>query len=234
MLTAVVSRVRSRARIALSAIVLTGLGSAALLAGTVAPASATTSVEQAFANDINQERADVGRPALAVRADLEQVARAQAGRMAATSSLYHNPNLASDVTNWSWVGENVGYGSTEAGVHKAFMASPAHRDNILDSDYTELGIGVVVSGDRVWVAEVFRQPMTTTADSAGQATPATYSHVLAQGSTGPAVRRVQARLGVRATGHYDRRTAAKVRSFQRHHGLRHSGTVNRNTWSRLF
>ena len=107
------------------------------------------------------------------------------------------------------------------------MASPAHRDNILDSDYTEFGIGVVASGGRLWVTEVFRQPMKTTSAP-------TFSHRLSQGSTGAAVRRVQTRLGLASTGHYNRRTTASVRAFQRHHGLRHSGSVNHHTWSRWF
>ncbi len=237
-LTAIASTLRSSARTGLSAIVVAALGGAALLGGTAVPASATTSVEQAFVNDLNQQRAAVGRRALTVRTDLEQVARGQAGRMASSGTLYHNPNLTSDVTNWRWVGENVGYGPDEATVHAAFMASPAHRDNILDTDYTELGIGVVVSGGRVWVAQVFRRPMTTTAGSAVPARPttsaATYSHRLSLGSTGAAVRRVQTRLGVHAGGHYGRRTTASVRAFQSHHGLHTTGSVGRHTWSRLF
>jgi peptidoglycan hydrolase-like protein with peptidoglycan-binding domain len=217
------------ARTGLCLLVATGLGGAVALAGTAAPASATTSVEQSFASDLNHERTAADRPALTVRSDLEQVARGQAERMASSGTLYHNPNLTAEVTNWRWVGENVGYGPDEATVHAAFMASPAHRDNILSTDYTELGIGVVVSGGRVWVAEVFRQPMTAT-----HAKPATFAHRLSLGSTGRAVRRVQARLGVRTSGHYGHRTAASVRAFQRYHGLRDSGSVGRHTWSRLF
>jgi uncharacterized protein YkwD len=236
--TSLVSMVRSSARTGLSIIVVTGLGGAALLAGTAAPASATSSVEQSFIADLNQARADHGRPALVVRADLVKVARGQAGRMASSNTLYHNPNLTSDVSNWRWVGENVGYGPTESAVDAAFMASPAHRDNILDTDYTELGIGVVVSNGRVWVAEVFRQPMHKTTHPAAKAkhtaSAATFSHRLTRGSTGAAVRRVQTRLGVHASGHYNRHTARAVRSFQRSHGLHVNGKVNRHTWSRLF
>ena len=46
-----------------------------------------------------------------------------------------------------------------ASVHTAFMNSPAHKANILDRDYTEVGIGAVVANGRVWVAQVFRRPM---------------------------------------------------------------------------
>jgi uncharacterized protein YkwD len=236
--TTLVSTVRSSARTGLSIIVVTGLGGAALLAGTAAPASATTSIERSFISDLNQARADNGRPALVVRTDLVQVARGQAGRMASSDTLYHNPNLTTDVSNWRWVGENVGYGPSESAVDAAFMASTPHRDNILDTDYTELGIGVVVSNGRVWVAEVFRQPMHATAHSAAGAThsgsAAVFTHRLSRGSTGNAVRRVQARLGVHSTGHFNRHTVRRVRGFQRHHGLHVTGSVGRHTWSRLF
>jgi hypothetical protein len=47
----------------------------------------------------------------------------------------------------------------------AFMQSPGHRANILDSDFTEIGIGVVVTSDRIWVTQVFREPLRSTATS---------------------------------------------------------------------
>ena len=78
--------------------------------------------------------------------------------MAARSTLFHNPNLTTDVRNWRYVGENVGYGPDALSVHRAFMHSTHHRANILDRDYTQLGIGAVVVNGRVWVAQVFRRP----------------------------------------------------------------------------
>jgi uncharacterized protein YkwD len=39
------------------------------------------------------------------------------------------------------------------------MHSPEHKANILDRDYTQVGIGAVTVNGRVWVAEVFRRPM---------------------------------------------------------------------------
>jgi hypothetical protein len=78
--------------------------------------------------------------------------------MASTGTLAHNPNLTGQVSNWRWVGENVGYGPSWSSVETAFMNSPAHRSNILDRDYTQIGIGVVVKNGRVWVTQVFRTP----------------------------------------------------------------------------
>ena len=78
--------------------------------------------------------------------------------MADTGTLHHNPRLTTDVTGWRRVGENVGEGPDAITVHRAFMGSPAHRANILSRSYTRVGVGAVVRGDRIWVAEVFKTP----------------------------------------------------------------------------
>jgi uncharacterized protein YkwD len=137
---------------------------------TATPAGANTAENHLFAR-LNHARTTHSRPALTRRADLGEVARAQARRMAASRTLYHNPNLTTEVRNWRWVGENVGYAPDIATVHAAFMASPHHRANILDRDYTQVGVGVVTRDGRVWVAEVFRRPLRTTfqADAKGWA-----------------------------------------------------------------
>ena len=130
---------------------------AAVLVDT-SPADATTAENELFTR-LNKARIVRGRPALARKYDLTLVARAQALRMANSGTLFHNPRLRTAVSNWRWVGENVGYGPTVLAVHRAFMASPGHRANILDRDYTQVGVGVVRRGSRVWVAEVFRRPL---------------------------------------------------------------------------
>ena len=38
------------------------------------------------------------------------------------------------------------------------MNSSAHRANILDRRWRGVGVGVVKSGGRLWVTEIFRQP----------------------------------------------------------------------------
>ena len=217
------------------ALVLTALVTGAAAA---APASAvvdTTSVEDQFTAKLNYARSSRGIPRLTTRSALVQVAREQARRMAGQSRLYHNPTLTSDVSNWRWVGENVGYGPSVASVHTAFMNSPAHRANILDRDYTEVGIGAVVANGRVWVAQVFKRPMrNATTTTSSHPTLAQYSHKLTYGSTGAAVTRVQARLGVRQTGFYGATTRKAVSRFQKALGWRGRGNVGPTTWSRLF
>jgi hypothetical protein len=194
-------------------------------AATARPASAS-STESAVTSKINSARANHSRHQLTTRSDLVAVARGQARRMAARNTLYHNPALARQVHNFRWVGENVGYGPSVALVHSAFMASPGHKANILDRDYTEVGVGAVWANGRVWIAEVFRQPLHATATSSSFRT-------LHYGSTGTRVQRVQRRLGVRPTGWYGPVTRSKVLAFQKRHGWRGSGVVGLGTWRAL-
>jgi len=226
------SRQRAAALVTAFALVL-----AALLTGAVTarPAGAT-SVEDSFTDRLNEARESRGIPSLATRAHLVAVARDQAARMASKSSLYHNPNLTSDVANWRWVGENVGYGPDAGAVHVAFMNSPAHKANILDRDYTEVGIGSVVRNGRVWVAQVFRRPARITSSSARTVSSVASrpDQALRLGSRGAAVTRVQARLGLSRTGYYGRFTQAAISSFQRQQGWAGRGNCGRKTWSRLF
>lgn len=132
---------------------------AVLLAGTPpALASTDTAAEADLVGRVNAERNTRGLPALQVRSDLQAVARQQAKRMADRGRMSHNPNLGSEVCCWRKVGENVGYGSDTGTIHRTMMGSSHHRTNILDPDFTEIGVGVERRGDTIWVSEVFRQP----------------------------------------------------------------------------
>jgi len=213
---------------ALAAVTASLLVLAALVTGaiTARPAGAST-VEDAFTAKLNAARSSRAIPRLAVSADLVKVARAQALRMANANVLYHNPHLTTDVKNWRWVGENVGYGGSASIVHYAFMHSPPHKANILDRDYTQLGIGAVVKNGRVWVAEVFRRPIRVVSSSG-------WTQALRYGSKGAAVKRVQLRLGVRPTGWYGVTTKIAVSHYQRSLGWAGHGVVGPNTWRHLF
>lgn len=141
----------------------------AAIAASVLPSSLATSAqgttlsysvanERSMVNLTNQDRIRHGLRAYRTSSELARVARSQAMRMATTNRLYHNPQLRYAVTSYRWVGENVGYSPNSGSLEKAFMASPAHRANILNRKYTQIGIGAVVVNGRLWVSEVFRQP----------------------------------------------------------------------------
>ncbi|MGH9177694.1 MAG: CAP domain-containing protein, partial [Acidimicrobiales bacterium] len=127
---------------------------------TAAPASADSAGEVEFVTRLDDLRASRGLPRLTVDARLTEIARAWSATMAAQNRLYHNPSLASQLpSGWQKSGENVGYGSSVLSVHNALVASPPHLANMTDAGYNAVGIGVVVSGNIVWVTQVFMQTL---------------------------------------------------------------------------
>ena len=112
-----------------------------------------------FFNRANSARASYRLRGYISKADLVTIARRHAQRMASQKRIYHNPNLGREVTGWQMVGENVGRGTTVAAIHNAFMNSTAHRANILDRDFTEVGMGTYRDASGViYVVQVFRRP----------------------------------------------------------------------------
>jgi hypothetical protein len=150
-----------------------------LVAPVAAYADSTTSMESQFIAKMNAAREANGLHPYAVAGDLTSIARQHSADMARQQQLYHNPNLTTQVQNWQAVGENVGEGPTVDDIHNAFMQSPEHRANILDHDFTQVGVGVSVDKNGViWVTEDFREPMhstSTTAHTPRASTPASSS-----------------------------------------------------------
>lgn len=124
-----------------------------------APAAHASTEESQFTQLANQERGKRGLRSYSVASDLVAVARRHAQKMAASGTIYHNPNLGSDVSGWQAVGENVGMGGSASSIHGAFMNSTAHRANILDTDFTQVGMGTARDSKGVlYVTQVFRKP----------------------------------------------------------------------------
>jgi uncharacterized protein YkwD len=202
------------------------LAIAGLVAAPAAQASSSTS-EQQFVSSINSARHTAGRRSLSTSSDLTTIARAWAAKMAASNTLRHNPYLTSQIRNWRYAGENVGVGGDVTSLHKAFMASAPHKANILDRDYTQIGVGVVMGGGRMWVVEVFRTPASTS--SASHAHKSTSHRVYRVGSRGTVVKRIQRVVGTRADGIYGRKTQAAVKRWQKRHHHRVTGYVTAAT-----
>jgi uncharacterized protein YkwD len=122
-------------------------------------AAHASAAEGEFAYRANSARSSARLRAYPQKADLVTVARRHAQRMASQGRIYHNPNLQTEVAGWRMVGENVGRGGTVSAIHTAFMNSTAHRANILDRDFTEVGIGIAYDAKGViYVVQVFRLP----------------------------------------------------------------------------
>lgn len=148
---------RSRLSGAVTFLALLVTGSAAVVA---LPSAAFAGPNEGdIFSAVNGARASAGLPGYAYAGDLAAAARGQAERMASSGELYHNPNLGSEVGGWSRIGENVAYAGDWRSAHQVLMNSADHRAQILDSGYTQMGVGTAVAQDgTLWVAQVFRTP----------------------------------------------------------------------------
>lgn len=127
--------------------------------------SATTasSEEQLAVNLMNQDRAANGLPALKVNSQLTRLAEKYALDMANRGFFSHyNPEGQSPFDrmkqagiSYKYAGENLAINTSVSSAETAFMHSAGHRANILNANYTEIGIGVVHSNGSVYVVQEF-------------------------------------------------------------------------------
>lgn len=125
-------------------------------------------METVFVSRVNQLRAGAGLQPLANDTEIRSVAQNWTVSMADAGRISHNPNLGTQVTaSWQKLGENVGTGGDAESVEDAFEASPGHRRNILDTEFTSMAVTVVIRGERIYVTQQFRRadapkaPVTT-------------------------------------------------------------------------
>ena len=113
--------------------------------------------ERSFATKINRARSSRNRTKLRLDPELSKVARAHTHAMARKQDLFHSSsaNLRNRITNWTMLGENVGYGGDVQSLHRAFMDSPAHRANVLNGSFVHVGVGVVNKNGVMYVTMVY-------------------------------------------------------------------------------
>jgi len=113
-------------------------------------------IEQEVIRLVNVERANVGLPALKYDWELARVAEHKSQDMADknyfshTSPTYGSPfNMMKNYgINYRSAGENIAQGQkTAAQVVDAWMNSEGHRANILNKNYTHIGVGYVANGN---------------------------------------------------------------------------------------
>ena len=116
----------------------------------------TGSAESEFVSRINSLRTSRGLSALQVDGQLTGLARSWAGTMAGQGRIFHAGDLSAGVTaDWQKLGENVGVGGEVPSLFDAFVASPTHLANLVDPAFTHVGVGVVVSGGRIFTTHRF-------------------------------------------------------------------------------
>ena len=121
------------------------------------PAAATTDKEQALHGFINEARNSKGLGHLRLSDRLSKIARTHSADMADGGKVLYHSCLTCRIESWDWsiAGENVGTAGTIGRVHRLFMQSPSHRANILRSPFRTVGVGVIESGGRLWVTQIF-------------------------------------------------------------------------------
>ena len=185
----------------------------ALVGSPLAAADSTSSAQ--FVSDTNSARSQDGLRGYVVSSDLSAIANRWAAHMAANRTLEHNPNAYGEVCCWQAMGENVGEGSTVSQIQQAFMNSAPHRDNILSSSYTQIGVGTARGSDgRLYVDELFRQPSGAVAPRASAPT-RTYSPPASRSSYRAPLRTVRAAPRHPAAARRVPRTVALTSTFLR-------------------
>lgn len=123
---------------------------ALLLLSLLATSALAASLESDAAKRINAERAARGVASLEISTTLAGKARVKAQDMAENGYFSHtSPTYGTPFTMMRTLGvsyrsaaENIAMGYTEAdAVVAAWMASPSHRESLLSSRYTVLGVG---------------------------------------------------------------------------------------------
>jgi len=120
------------------------------------PTKEQASVEQEVVKLVNAERAKEGLPALKEEWELSRVAKYKSQDMHDKKYFDHtSPTYGTPFTmmknfgiTYKSAGENIAMGQRSAEeVVKAWMNSAGHRANILNKNYTHIGIGYVKDGN---------------------------------------------------------------------------------------
>ncbi|WP_374711603.1 CAP domain-containing protein [Symbiobacterium terraclitae] len=121
---------------------------------TTAAVSGLTAAEQQMLNLVNQERAKAGLKPLQADLQLTRLARMKSQDMINRNYFSHNsPTYGSPFdmmkaygVTYRTAGENIAGNQSVQAAHNALMNSPGHRANILNAQYTHIGIGIVEGG----------------------------------------------------------------------------------------
>jgi uncharacterized protein YkwD len=161
---------------------------------------ATDMSVQSLLDDTNAQRIANGEAPLTINAQLDQAAQAKADNMAALD--YWSHDTPSGQTPWSFItdasydyqtaGENLAYGfDTAQDVVTAWMNSPEHRANMLDTTYQDIGFGLdnipnyQNSGPETLVDAMFASPASQPVVAATPPTSAKATSVTGQNSSSP-------------------------------------------------
>lgn len=114
-----------------------------------------TSEEKKILDLCNAERAKNGAPALVANNDLTKLARMKSKDIVDKNYFSHqSPTYGSPFEmmrdhgiNYMYAGENLAQNTTADKAFNAWMGSEGHKKNILNPNFTELGVGIAPKGD---------------------------------------------------------------------------------------
>jgi uncharacterized protein YkwD len=111
---------------------------------------------------LNRDRAAHGLPTFTRRDDVDGVAAGWSDHLADADELSHNDAYFTSESRQRLgaraLGENVAMDYEAEPAHEHLMASPHHRDNILDARFTVIGLGATYRDGKWWITEDFLQP----------------------------------------------------------------------------
>lgn len=110
--------------------------------------------EQQLLNSVNAARIANGVEMLRPNSTLQVIARAYSEQMVREAFFAHVDAQGNDVSDrleaagitYQVAGENLALAPDIPTIHEGLMQSPGHRRNILDPQFTEVGIGIVDTG----------------------------------------------------------------------------------------
>jgi uncharacterized protein YkwD len=134
--------------------------------GQTAALPSASEMERDLLAAINRERASGNLPPLRLSAGLARLAREHSTEMAEHGILSHlsaagkpfTDRLVEASIRFAANGENVARSETFVAdfIHRSFMESPGHRENVLNPEFDEAGIGIVRgAGNDYFVTEDF-------------------------------------------------------------------------------
>lgn len=130
------------------------------------PGEPISQIEQQLVNAVNAERKKVGAQPLIVNYSLMEAAWKHTVHQANIRSICHEGcgdgtvRSRIEATGYKWAdfGENVAMGQPSvSAVMTAWMNSSGHKRNILNKDFTDIGVGHVTSNTHYWT-QVFGVP----------------------------------------------------------------------------
>lgn len=136
-----------------------GAGTAAPGAGTAAGSGAMAADESRILQLVNAERAKVGAKPLSASSECTRLARMKSQDMVDNNYFSHqSPTygspfdmLKANNVNYMYAGENIAMNQSADAAFRAWMNSEGHRKNILNPNFTELGVGIAPKGNGSYI-----------------------------------------------------------------------------------